>query len=1113
MQIAGFTIRAFADEPQWVMELRETYGIPDFSFSAKNPVAEVIEPSDVNYYSFRHDENDVYNVFLSASTDYDFNSVASASGYSFSYESDGVIRSRVTQDLYSNEYGFYIGSLDPYKMNADYEDNSSRGEVNFKVYVSNGSEKVEIYSRTINFAVDAIYPHLTLKSVSQYGEQINPVWDEYLFKGADGSGDYGDYYYPVANNTDKVTIGVQVDGIPQDETWKVFYDQEITAEANGTIIYREMSPSVFMDDSYKCDPDNGGCWGYTYANEYHVEATLQKGDGQDGYSSTRVILRPEKVGSSDIEVLSVQQNGVDVYLDTVGRQEKNDHILQTINEYQLMDYSSPVTVRYKLKNLHEGWTYYSYAYSGSGSSDGSFVADSSEKIMTQEVYFSGTKKHDTIVITMSGNNYANGSQDSSSGSVWLYFRMADVNFVPVESLIIDEVIQGGAKVEPVYDENSHKYSFDLNDVQDVEVRLHAENAIDEATYYLTNELYSNYASSWSENKPVTISGNDLKNGTTISIKAKYGESSKSPFRLYAYIKANENASSRVNPDLYYENADHDLYHEFDFNFFKSDSVPRYETELAYANYSDIKINDSGAINPKYYNEENPLLVKIRGEYYDENLDYEININVRHAGESIYSKTTSKTGKELNNGSDIALDYFEMLLPDVVSENFIYAINQQTGYDFTIEINELSLTNLGVYYMYDGSLSSVIILDNGQVSSSSSGRGAAGPYVTSEGMSIAKALFNDGHTAIINYVGSEFDDENTYDYELYYSEGNGESYWKVEDAERIAYGTATGKELNDGRLKFELTLPSEGRDSVAYDLIIKKDGKLMQLVEDHLYFWEGAGISSFSLTADKNLYLQMNKTSYIVPEENDVKVKLKGSNFDETKEYTVSVGYNAYKMTMDEYGYHRSENVDLTDLNSEIAYTGAELNSGIEYLVKYDERTEGTDSLYIDFSVRDEEEFYPGHIVFLKYVDVGDIISSEKGYQVDNKTGRIRKISHSTSLDELNTALQISDGGSIKLFKSDGETEQDGNVGTGMIIRVVDEYDQPILDMEAVVTGDVTGTGTINSSDLLGIRRHLIGTAELDGAYYEAGNVVEDKSINSADLLRVRQHLIGINPIE
>lgn len=84
--------------------------------------------------------------------------------------------------------------------------------------------------------------------------------------------------------------------------------------------------------------------------------------------------------------------------------------------------------------------------------------------------------------------------------------------------------------------------------------------------------------------------------------------------------------------------------------------------------------------------------------------------------------------------------------------------------------------------------------------------------------------------------------------------------------------------------------------------------------------------------------------------------------------------------------------------------------------------------------------------------------------------------------------------------------QNSVIATGTTITYNDET------YTAVVYGDLTGDGQINSADLLKMRQHLQGTISLSGAYFKAATLVNGNSINSADLLRLRQHLLGTNTI-
>lgn len=82
----------------------------------------------------------------------------------------------------------------------------------------------------------------------------------------------------------------------------------------------------------------------------------------------------------------------------------------------------------------------------------------------------------------------------------------------------------------------------------------------------------------------------------------------------------------------------------------------------------------------------------------------------------------------------------------------------------------------------------------------------------------------------------------------------------------------------------------------------------------------------------------------------------------------------------------------------------------------------------------------------------------------------------------------------------------GLISTGSTITYNDET------YTIVLYGDLTGDGEINSSDLLKMRQHLLGTVTLQDAYFKAAAITDSATISSSDLLRLRQHLLGTNTI-
>ena len=384
-----------------------------------------------------------------------------------------------------------------------------------------------------------------------------------------------------------------------------------------------------------------------------------------------------------------------------------------------------------------------------------------------------------------------------------------------------------------------------------------------------------------------------------------------------------------------------------------------------------------------------------------------------------------------------------------------------------------------------------------------GSGALG-YTSLRGIQLSKSLLkNEG---VITLAYDCVDDTNgSYEYEMYYDyEYDSEKSWMSNNAIKLKSGIVTSEEIKEGKLNVEITEQNSDKEEVSYYTQITKNGKLYGRYVTSIYFIEGESLWFSSVTTNKKIYLQRqgHATKYIVPQGENFKITTIGGDYEESANYTMELTIRLSDSEDPNYYYGK--------IMKERNVTGAELNSGVINEFNYDENINQLDSVWISIRVNGKHE---GDIE-IKYVDLEDIISSTKSIQINNETGRVSKISHDTSFEDFANSLTISDNGSVKLYDSTGTNEQsDKNIGTGMIVRVVDEYERPIVDVEAVVTGDIDGDSYIDSSDLLRLRQDLIGTKDLSGAYEEAADVTGDNEVDSSDLLMVRSHLIGTKNIE
>ena len=148
-----------------------------------------------------------------------------------------------------------------------------------------------------------------------------------------------------------------------------------------------------------------------------------------------------------------------------------------------------------------------------------------------------------------------------------------------------------------------------------------------------------------------------------------------------------------------------------------------------------------------------------------------------------------------------------------------------------------------------------------------------------------------------------------------------------------------------------------------------------------------------------------------------------------------------------------------------------------------------------------------------FVDSIDLFQDTEQYIVDNLDDLIKNIHKNTSVADFVSSLSVANNGKVKIYDATGTKEVEGNVGTGMLARVMNEYEQSILDMDIVVTGDVSGDGNISITDLVKVKRHLAEAQELEGVYEIAGNVTETGEIGITDLVKISRDVAQIEEVE
>ena len=133
-----------------------------------------------------------------------------------------------------------------------------------------------------------------------------------------------------------------------------------------------------------------------------------------------------------------------------------------------------------------------------------------------------------------------------------------------------------------------------------------------------------------------------------------------------------------------------------------------------------------------------------------------------------------------------------------------------------------------------------------------------------------------------------------------------------------------------------------------------------------------------------------------------------------------------------------------------------------------------------------------------------VISS--GYQLDGTI--ITNVSSSTTIGDFAGKIS-SQGGTVEVYSNNNRVT-DGNVGTGMVVRIKSSTSESTYTI--TVKGDPSGDGKINALDLLQVQKYIIGEKKLDSIYFRAADVSGDSKVNALDLLQIQKGILGLKEI-
>ena len=100
--------------------------------------------------------------------------------------------------------------------------------------------------------------------------------------------------------------------------------------------------------------------------------------------------------------------------------------------------------------------------------------------------------------------------------------------------------------------------------------------------------------------------------------------------------------------------------------------------------------------------------------------------------------------------------------------------------------------------------------------------------------------------------------------------------------------------------------------------------------------------------------------------------------------------------------------------------------------------------------------------------------------------------------------------SSSMMKSGSTVVRDGMPSTSSIVRTGDAVTLGGPSYQIAVTGDTSGDGKLGVLDYIQLRLHILGIAELQGAYKLAADYNHDGKVAVMDYIGLRLKLLGID---
>lgn len=131
------------------------------------------------------------------------------------------------------------------------------------------------------------------------------------------------------------------------------------------------------------------------------------------------------------------------------------------------------------------------------------------------------------------------------------------------------------------------------------------------------------------------------------------------------------------------------------------------------------------------------------------------------------------------------------------------------------------------------------------------------------------------------------------------------------------------------------------------------------------------------------------------------------------------------------------------------------------------------------------------------------------YKLDEERGFISGITVGDNISTVLNSVNISGGATSAVYNKNGGLKNGSDIiATGDRLVITDSSGKEIAGYTFVVYGDIDGNGSVDLVEIVYIKRHLLGSSKLEGAYLEAADANRSGEVDLADIVSVKNQLLG-----